>query len=37
MSTVTETRERLTSAAITLYHPFDYYFALFLRAKEIEV
>jgi len=34
MSTATATRERLTSAAITLHHPLDYYFALFLRAKE---
>ncbi len=36
MSTATATRERLTSAAITLHHPLDYYFALFLRAKKHE-
>jgi len=36
MPMVTATRERLTSAAITLHHPLDYYFALFLRAKESE-
>jgi len=36
MPTATATRERLTSAAITLHHPLDYYFALFLRAKETE-
>lgn len=29
-------RKRLTSAAITLHHPLDYYFALFLRAKKTE-
>jgi integrase/recombinase XerD len=28
------TRERLTSAAVTLHHPLDHYFKLFLRAKE---
>ncbi len=32
----TATRARLTSAAITLHHPLDYYFALFLRAKKTE-
>lgn len=36
MATATATRERLTSAAITLHHPLDYYFALFLRAKKNE-
>lgn len=36
MSMATATRERLTSAAITLHHPLDYYFALFLRAKKNE-
>jgi len=36
MPTATATRERLTSAAITLHHPLDYYFALFLRSKETE-
>lgn len=36
MPTATATRERLTSAAITLHHPLDYYFALFLRAKKTE-
>lgn len=36
MATVTATRERLTSAAITMHHPLDYYFALFLRAKKNE-
>lgn len=30
------TRDLLTSATITLHHPFDYYFSLFLRAKETE-
>src|SRR5690606_31447636 len=36
MPMATATRKRLTSAAITLHHPLDYYFALFLRAKETE-
>ncbi|MFD0712972.1 hypothetical protein [Paenibacillus sp. GCM10027626] len=36
MSTATATRERLTSAAITLRHPLDYYFGLFLFAKKTE-
>ncbi|MBO9604989.1 MAG: hypothetical protein J7639_03520 [Paenibacillaceae bacterium] len=36
MTTATATRKRLTSAAITLHHPLDYYFALFLRAKKNE-
>lgn len=32
----TATRKRLTSAAVTLHHPLDYYFNVFLRAKETE-
>lgn len=36
MPATTAARERLTSAALTLHHPLDYYFALFLRAKETE-
>ncbi|CAH1226055.1 Tyrosine recombinase XerC [Paenibacillus plantiphilus] len=36
MPMATGTRKRLTSAAITLHHPLDYYFALFLRAKKTE-
>lgn len=36
MPTAIATRERLTSAAINLHHPLDYYFALFLRAKKTE-
>lgn len=32
----TATRERLTSAAITLHHPLDYYFDKFLFAKKTE-
>ncbi|MFB9278861.1 tyrosine-type recombinase/integrase [Cohnella cellulosilytica] len=36
MPTATATRELLTSAAITLHHPLDYYFVLFLRAKKNE-
>lgn len=36
MPMATATRKRLTSVAITLHHPIDYYFALFLRAKKTE-
>ncbi|ALS23393.1 tyrosine-type recombinase/integrase [Paenibacillus naphthalenovorans] len=36
MSAVSATRERLTSAAITLHHPLDYYFDKFLFAKKTE-
>ncbi|MCM3130073.1 tyrosine-type recombinase/integrase [Paenibacillus provencensis] len=36
MPTATATRERLTFTAINLHHPLDYYFGLFLRAKETE-
>ncbi|RKP47849.1 integrase [Cohnella endophytica] len=36
MSKVIARRERLTSAAVTLHHPLDYYFGTFLRAKEAE-
>lgn len=36
MFTVTATRKRLTSVSNTLYHPLDYYFTLFLRAKKTE-
>lgn len=36
MPTVTASRERLISAAITLHHPLDYYFGIFLRVKETE-
>lgn len=36
MSKATATRDRLTSAVITLHHPIDYYFGIFLRAKETE-
>jgi len=36
MPTATATRKRLTSAAVTLHHPLDYYFALFHRAKNTE-
>lgn len=36
MTTSIATRERLTSAAITLHHPLDHYFNVFFRAKETE-
>jgi integrase/recombinase XerD len=36
MTQSTATRERLTSAAVTLHHQLDYYFNVFLRAKETE-
>jgi hypothetical protein len=36
MPMTTATRERLTTAAVTLHHPLDYYFGIFLRAKETE-
>ncbi|WP_068615362.1 tyrosine-type recombinase/integrase [Paenibacillus tuaregi] len=36
MLTATTTSERLTYAPITLQHPLDYYFTLFLRAKKTE-
>jgi integrase/recombinase XerD len=36
MTLSTATRERLTSAAVTLHHPLDHYFNVFLRAKETE-
>lgn len=36
MPTAIATRERLTSTAITLHHPLDHYFELFLRAKTAE-
>ncbi|MDQ0195650.1 hypothetical protein [Paenibacillus wynnii] len=36
MTQSTATRERLTSTAVTLHHPLDYYFNVFLRAKETE-
>lgn len=32
MTQSTATRERLTSTAVTLHHPLDYYFNVFLRA-----
>ncbi|CAH1198732.1 hypothetical protein PAECIP111893_01084 [Paenibacillus plantiphilus] len=30
----TATRERLTSALVTLHHPFDYYFNVFLEQRK---
>jgi hypothetical protein len=34
MTMATATRGRLTSATITLHHPLDYYFSLFLRQED---
>jgi integrase/recombinase XerD len=36
MRTTNAIQERLTSTAITLHHPLDYYFILFFRAKKTE-
>lgn len=36
MTQSTATRERLTSAAVSLHHQLDYYFNVFFRAKETE-
>lgn len=36
MTQSTATRERLSSTAMTLHHPLDYYFNVFLRAKQVE-
>jgi integrase/recombinase XerD len=36
MPMTTATRERLASVTVTLHHPLDYYFNVFLRAKETE-
>jgi hypothetical protein len=34
MAQATATREQLTSAAVTLHYPLNYYFNLFVQAKE---
>lgn len=36
MMHTTATRDRLTSISITIHHPLDYHFNMFLRTKETE-